>query len=150
MSYSWLCSSSRILYLAATKWTRTAKHRNGFVEETTTGFSEFGKSWLPSVSCKGTYFHRVIPGFMDQFVASHAKDPQSPRAPGQECDGGNVESDNIFRDSTAPRSQQAKLGWFAVLPECCEQQQLGMVQLWRIEASQQMYLGWLEDKSCLQ
>merc|ERR1719482_1867556 len=67
----------------------------------------------------GVHFHRVIPGFMNQFGCPHAKDPKSPRAgTGGPPDGtfknlktgetetrkngGNIEDENISKDSNAP------------------------------------------------
>lgn len=67
----------------------------------------------------GIHFHRVIPGFMDQFGCPYAKDPKSPRAgtggppDGQfknlktgamerRFNGGNIEDENISRDSNVP------------------------------------------------
>merc|ERR1711918_223693 len=67
----------------------------------------------------GIHFHRVIPGFMDQFGCPHAKDPNSRRAgtggpPDGEFtnlktgamekrfNGGNIMDENISRDSNEP------------------------------------------------
>merc|ERR1712072_948781 len=67
----------------------------------------------------GIHFHRVIPGFMDQFGCPHAKDPSSRRAGtggppdgtftnlktgGKEkrSNGGNIKDENISRDTNAP------------------------------------------------
>jgi len=67
----------------------------------------------------GIHFHRVIPGFMDQFGCPHAKDPNSSRAgtggpPGGTFENkktgatetrdkdGNIQDENISRDSNAP------------------------------------------------
>jgi len=67
----------------------------------------------------GIHFHRVIPGFMDQFGCPYAKDPKSPRAgtggppDGQfknlvtgamekRFNGGNIEDENISKDSNVP------------------------------------------------
>merc|ERR1711866_37714 len=67
----------------------------------------------------GLHFHRVIPGFMNQFGCPHAKDPKSRRAgTGGPPDGtfknlktggterrsnsGNIRDENISRDSNAP------------------------------------------------
>merc|ERR1712060_711482 len=64
----------------------------------------------------GIHFHRVIPGFMNQFGCPHAKDPKSGRAgtggppDGQfknlktggmesRSNGGNIKDENISRDS---------------------------------------------------
>merc|ERR1719221_2049773 len=66
----------------------------------------------------GLHFHRVIPGFMDQFGCPHAKDPKSRRAgtggppDGQfknlktgsmesRTRGGNIQDENISRDTNA-------------------------------------------------
>merc|ERR1719439_220305 len=67
----------------------------------------------------GIHFHRVIPGFMDQFGCPHAKDPKSRQAgtggppDGQfknlktgatekRFNGGNIQDENISRDSNEP------------------------------------------------
>merc|ERR1712013_307322 len=67
----------------------------------------------------GIHFHRVIPGFMDQFGCPNAKDPKSNRAgtggppDGQfknlktgamekRSNGGNIMDENISRDSNEP------------------------------------------------
>merc|ERR1719439_99838 len=67
----------------------------------------------------GIHFHRVIPGFMDQFGCPHAKDPQSRRAgtggppdgtftnlktggTERRSNGGNIQDENISRDTNAP------------------------------------------------
>merc|ERR1711937_477166 len=67
----------------------------------------------------GVHFHRVIPGFMDQFGCPHAKDPQSRRAgtggppdgtftnlktggTERRGNGGNIQDENISRDTNAP------------------------------------------------
>merc|ERR1719224_36 len=69
----------------------------------------------------GIHFHRVIPGFMDQFGCPFAKDPQSRRAgtggppDGQfknlktggmetRSNGGNIKDENISKDTNAPGS----------------------------------------------
>eukprot|EP00326_Haptolina_ericina_P037768 CAMPEP_0181253184 /NCGR_PEP_ID=MMETSP1096-20121128/47880_1 /TAXON_ID=156174 ORGANISM="Chrysochromulina ericina, Strain CCMP281" /NCGR_SAMPLE_ID=MMETSP1096 /ASSEMBLY_ACC=CAM_ASM_000453 /LENGTH=174 /DNA_ID=CAMNT_0023351027 /DNA_START=20 /DNA_END=544 /DNA_ORIENTATION=+ len=67
----------------------------------------------------GIHFHRVIPGFMDQFGCPYAKDPNSSRAgtggpedgtfknlvtgeTERRFDGGNIKDENISKDSNAP------------------------------------------------
>merc|ERR1712107_800833 len=67
----------------------------------------------------GIHFHRVIPGFMDQFGCPHAKDPNSRRAgtgnppngsfknlktgaTEQRFNGGCIKDENISRDTNAP------------------------------------------------
>merc|ERR1712046_95484 len=67
----------------------------------------------------GIHFHRVIPGFMDQFGCPNAKDPKSNRAgtggpPDGEFknlksgamekrfNGGNIKDENISKDTNAP------------------------------------------------
>jgi cyclophilin family peptidyl-prolyl cis-trans isomerase len=67
----------------------------------------------------GVHFHRVIPGFMNQFGCPHARDPQSERAgTGGPSDGefknlktgamekrfngGCIEDENISKDTNAP------------------------------------------------
>merc|ERR1712228_703426 len=66
----------------------------------------------------GIHFHRVIPGFMDQFGCPYAKDPKSSRAgtggpedgtyknawTGEEYKrfgGGNIKDENISKDTNA-------------------------------------------------
>merc|ERR1712166_103995 len=67
----------------------------------------------------GVHFHRVIPGFMNQFGCPNAKDPKS-RSAGtggpldgtfknittgateKRSNGGNIQDENISRDSNAP------------------------------------------------
>merc|ERR1712046_228481 len=66
----------------------------------------------------GVHFHRVIPGFMNQFGCPYAKDPKSRRAgtgnppDGQfknlktggmesRSNGGNIKDENISKDSNA-------------------------------------------------
>ena len=68
---------------------------------------------------EGVHFHRVIPGFMNQFGCPHAKDPKSSRAgtggppdgtfknlgngaTEKRSNGGNIEDENISKDSNAP------------------------------------------------
>mmetsp|Transcript_55020 Transcript_55020/g.143188 ORF Transcript_55020/g.143188 Transcript_55020/m.143188 type:complete len:201 (-) Transcript_55020:117-719(-) len=68
---------------------------------------------------EGVHFHRVIPGFMNQFGCPNAKDPKSRRAGtggppdgkfknlktgGMEkrSNGGNIKDENISRDTNAP------------------------------------------------
>merc|ERR1719331_626662 len=67
----------------------------------------------------GIHFHRVIPGFMNQFGCPHAKDPSSRRAgtggppdgtfknlktgaTEKRTNGGNIKDENISRDTNAP------------------------------------------------
>ena len=67
----------------------------------------------------GLHFHRVIPGFMDQFGCPYSKNPKSRRAgTGGPADGtftnlqtgetetrtngGNIQDENISRDSNLP------------------------------------------------
>merc|ERR1712066_157258 len=67
----------------------------------------------------GVHFHRVIPGFMDQFGCPHAKDPKSRRAgtggppdgtyknlktgtTEKRFNGGNIKDENISKDTNAP------------------------------------------------
>merc|ERR1712194_56529 len=67
----------------------------------------------------GVHFHRVIPGFMDQFGCPNAKDPNSRRAgtggpedgtftnlkngaTERRSNGGNIQDENISRDTNAP------------------------------------------------
>merc|ERR1719473_1350145 len=67
----------------------------------------------------GIHFHRVIPGFMNQFGCPHAKDPTSRRAgtggpkdgtfknlktggTEKRFNGGNIKDENISRDSNGP------------------------------------------------
>ena len=67
----------------------------------------------------GLHFHRVIPGFMNQFGCPHSKDPRSKRAgtggppdgtfknlatgeTERRFNGGNIKDENIDRTSNAP------------------------------------------------
>ena len=67
----------------------------------------------------GVHFHRVIPGFMDQFGCPYAKDPTSRRAgtggppdgtfknlatgaTETRSNGGNIKDENISKDSNKP------------------------------------------------
>merc|ERR1719316_480566 len=67
----------------------------------------------------GVHFHRVIPGFMDQFGCPYAKDPKSRRAGTggppdgsfknlktgameKRFNGGNIMDENISKDSNEP------------------------------------------------
>merc|ERR1719189_690321 len=67
----------------------------------------------------GVHFHRVIPGFMNQFGCPHAKDPKSRRAgtggppdgtfknlktgaTERRSNGGNIKDENISKDTNAP------------------------------------------------
>merc|ERR1712066_1117418 len=67
----------------------------------------------------GVHFHRVIPGFMNQFGCPHAKDPKSRRAgtggppdgtfknlktggTERRSNGGNIKDENIDRTSNGP------------------------------------------------
>jgi len=80
---------------------------SNFIDLAKTGFYE------------GVHFHRVIPGFMDQFGCPHAKDPSSRRAgtggppdgtftnlktggTERRSNGGNIQDENISRDTNAP------------------------------------------------
>merc|ERR1719491_2930529 len=68
---------------------------------------------------EGVHFHRVIPGFMNQFGCPHAKDPKSRKAgtggppdgsfknlrtgaSERRSNGGNMKDENISRDTNAP------------------------------------------------
>merc|ERR1712100_554461 len=67
----------------------------------------------------GVHFHRVIPGFMNQFGCPYAKDPKSGRsgtggpedgtfknlktgATEKRFNGGNIKDENISKDTNAP------------------------------------------------
>lgn len=80
---------------------------SSFIDLCKTGFYE------------GIHFHRVIPGFMNQFGCPNAKDPKSGRAgtggppdgtfknlktggTERRSNGGNIKDENISRDSNAP------------------------------------------------
>merc|ERR1712066_650340 len=80
---------------------------SNFIDLCKTGFYE------------GVHFHRVIPGFMDQFGCPHAKDPNSRRAgtggppdgtfknlktgaTESRFNGGCIKDENISRDSNEP------------------------------------------------
>lgn len=69
----------------------------------------------------GLHFHRVIQGFMDQFGCPYSRDPKSSRAgtggppdgtftnlktgaSEKRSNGGNIEDENISRDSNVPYS----------------------------------------------
>merc|ERR1712227_105223 len=69
----------------------------------------------------GIHFHRVIPGFMDQFGCPNAKDPKSRKAgtggpkdgtfknlktgeTEKRFNGGNIKDENISKDSNVPGS----------------------------------------------
>merc|ERR1711935_949412 len=86
---------------------RVPRTASNFIDLAQSGFYE------------GVHFHRVIPGFMNQFGCPHAKDPKSSRAgTGGPPDGtfknlktgetetrkngGNIEDENISKDSNAP------------------------------------------------
>ena len=86
---------------------RVPRTASNFIDLSKTGFYN------------GIHFHRVIPGFMDQFGCPNAKDPASRRAgtggppDGQftnlktggverRFNGGNIEDENISRDTNAP------------------------------------------------
>merc|ERR1712080_564272 len=80
---------------------------SNFIDLCQTGFYE------------GVHFHRVIPGFMNQFGCPLAKDPSSRRAgtggpkdgtfknlktggTERRSNGGNIKDENISRDTNAP------------------------------------------------
>merc|ERR1719238_1781653 len=86
---------------------RVPKTASNFIDLSRTGFYN------------GIHFHRVIPGFMDQFGCPHAKDPKSRKAGTggppdgtiknlttgkmeRRSNGGNIKDENISRDSNAP------------------------------------------------
>jgi len=86
---------------------RVPRTASNFIDLATTGFYS------------GLHFHRVIPGFMNQFGCPHSKDPKSQRAgTGGPPDGtfknlvtgadetrsrgGNIEDENISKDSNVP------------------------------------------------
>merc|ERR1711904_338166 len=67
---------------------------------------------------EGVHFHRVIPGFMNQFGCPYAKDPNSSRAgtggppdgtfknlatggTEKRSNGGNIKDENISKDTNA-------------------------------------------------
>merc|ERR1719502_254703 len=85
------------------------------VPRTASNFIDLSQSGFYS----GLHFHRVIPGFMNQFGCPHSKDPKSPRAgTGGPPDGtfknlvtgadetrkggGNIPDENISKDSNVP------------------------------------------------
>merc|ERR1719155_94880 len=85
---------------------RVPRTASNFIDLCQTGFYE------------GVHFHRVIPGFMNQFGCPNAKDPNSRRAgtggppdgtfknlkTGQterRSNGGNIKDENISRDTNA-------------------------------------------------
>merc|ERR1719235_1208137 len=80
---------------------------SSFIDLAQTGFYE------------GVHFHRVIPGFMNQFGCPNAKDPKSRRAgtggppdgtyknlktgkTETRSNGGNIKDENISKDTNAP------------------------------------------------
>jgi len=86
---------------------RVPRTASNFIDLAQTGFYE------------GVHFHRVIPGFMNQFGCPHAKDPKSSRAgtggppdgtfknlasgaTETRSNGGNIEDENVSKDSNAP------------------------------------------------
>merc|ERR1719298_269245 len=86
---------------------RVPRTASNFIDLCKTGFYE------------GVHFHRVIPGFMNQFGCPNAKDPQSQRAgtggpqdgtfknlktgaTERRSNGGNIKDENISRDTNAP------------------------------------------------
>jgi len=86
---------------------RVPRTASNFIDLAQSGFYE------------GVHFHRVIPGFMNQFGCPHAKDPKSSRAGTggppdgtfknlgtgameKRSNGGNIEDENISKDSNAP------------------------------------------------
>merc|ERR1711920_1136841 len=86
---------------------RVPRTASNFIDLAKTGFYD------------GIHFHRVIPGFMNQFGCPHAKDPKSRRAGTggppdgkfknlktgdmeKRSNGGNIKDENISRDSNAP------------------------------------------------
>merc|ERR1712014_328201 len=90
----------------------------GFLEQcpiTASNFIDLANSGFYN----GLHFHRVIPGFMNQFGCPYAKDPKSKRAGtggppdgtftnlktgGKEkrSNGGNIKDENISKDTNAP------------------------------------------------
>merc|ERR1711972_118273 len=88
---------------------RVPRTASNFIDLCQTGFYE------------GIHFHRVIPGFMNQFGCPHAKDPKSRRAgtggppdgtfknlktggTEKRFNGGNIKDENISKDSNIPGS----------------------------------------------
>jgi cyclophilin family peptidyl-prolyl cis-trans isomerase len=86
---------------------RVPRTASNFIDLATSGFYD------------GLHFHRVIPGFMNQFGCPHSKDPKSTRSgTGGPPDGkfknlvsgkdetrtrgGNIQDENISKDSNVP------------------------------------------------
>lgn len=86
---------------------RVPRTASNFIDLAKTGFYD------------GLHFHRVIPGFMNQFGCPHSKDPKSSRsgtggppdgtfknlATGKDekrTRGGNIQDENISKDSNVP------------------------------------------------
>merc|ERR1712137_484710 len=86
---------------------RVPRTASNFIDLCKTGFYE------------GVHFHRVIPGFMNQFGCPHARDPKSRRAgtggppdgtfknlktggAERRSNGGNIKDENIDRTSNGP------------------------------------------------
>jgi cyclophilin family peptidyl-prolyl cis-trans isomerase len=95
-----------------TKGTFTAELYLDRVPRTASNFIDLAQSGFYD----GIHFHRVIPGFMNQFGCPHAKDPKSPRAgtggppdgtftnfqtgaTETRSNGGNIQDENILKDS---------------------------------------------------
>lgn len=87
------------------------------VPRTASNFIDLAKSGFYN----GLSFHRVIDGFMDQFGCPHSRDPNSPLtgtggpsdgtfpnlvsgASETRSNGGNIQDENISRDSNVPGS----------------------------------------------
>jgi cyclophilin family peptidyl-prolyl cis-trans isomerase len=85
------------------------------VPRTASNFIDLAKSGFYN----GLHFHRVIPGFMNQFGCPHSKDPKSGRAgtggppdgtftnlktgaTETRTNGGNIQDENISKDSNVP------------------------------------------------
>merc|ERR1712084_607 len=88
---------------------RVPRTASNFIDLAQTGFYD------------GIHFHRVIPGFMNQFGCPNAKDPKSRRAgtggpkdgtfknlktgaTERRSNGGNIKDENISRDTNVPGS----------------------------------------------
>jgi len=86
---------------------RVPRTASNFIDLVKTGFYD------------GLHFHRVIDGFMNQFGCPHSRDPHSARAgtggpsdgtfvnlasgaTERRTNGGNIEDENISRDTNAP------------------------------------------------
>ena len=108
-------SANPIATFTTSAGTFTAEIYLDRVPRTASNFIDLARSGFYN----GIHFHRVIPGFMDQFGCPYAKDPTSRRAgtggppdgtfknlvtgaTETRSNGGNIKDENISRDSNKP------------------------------------------------